>query len=152
MKNVLIGVFTAILLGLTSCGWDSDQTQLSPDLVKNPATASSEESDVALAVMEFETAHMQFGSIVQGESVKKDYYFTNTGSVDLIISSANGSCGCTVPKWPRSPIKPGQKEKIEVVFNSQGKSGEQKVKVYIMANTSPVTSILRLTGEVVAPE
>ena len=152
MKQVLIGGITAILIGLTSCGSDSENTQLSPDLVKNPATASSEASDVELAVMDFETTEMQFGSIVQGETVKKEYYFTNKGTVDLIISAANGSCGCTVPKWPKQAIKPGQKEKIEVIFNSQGKSGEQKVKVYIMANTSPVTNILRLTGEVVAPE
>ncbi|MEZ5067478.1 MAG: DUF1573 domain-containing protein [Bacteroidia bacterium] len=26
----------------------------------------------------------------------------------LIITSAQGSCGCTVPEWPKEPIKKGE--------------------------------------------
>ena len=152
MRKVIIGTLVIATLGLGACSSQNSETPLSPDLVKNPATASANPDDVKLAKMEFKNPEQDFGSIVQGESVKKVYTFTNTGDVDLIISSANGSCGCTIPKWPKTPIKPGQTGDVEVVFNSQGKKGKQTKKVYVTANTSPVNNIIVLKGEVVAPE
>jgi hypothetical protein len=51
-----------------------------------------------------------------------EFNFTNTGTQDLFISNAVGSCGCTVPEWPREPIKPGKSGKIKVEFDSQGQT------------------------------
>jgi hypothetical protein len=152
MRKKFLAVVVVTGLVLSSCTNEPANNELSPDLVKNPATASANGSDQKLAQMTFETSEQDFGSIVQGESVTKNYTFTNSGEVDLIISSANGSCGCTIPKWPKRPIKPGQSGNIEVVFNSQGKKGQQTKKVYVTANTSPVNNIIVLKGEVVAPE
>lgn len=152
MRKLLIVALALSTLTLNSCDEKSKQDQLSPDFVKNPATASSEKSLLELAEMTFEVSEQDFGSIVQGESIKKIYSFTNSGNVDLIISSANGSCGCTIPKWPKRPIKPGEAGTIEVVFNSQGKKGKQTKKVYVTANTSPVNNVIVLKGNVVAPE
>ncbi|MFT4754660.1 MAG: hypothetical protein ACI85Q_002220 [Salibacteraceae bacterium] len=153
MKNTILG--TCVVLGMTflSCGnSNNSESTLSPGLVKNPATASAVGNDMKLAKMEFEVSEQDFGSIVQGESIKKVFEFTNVSEVDLIISSANGSCGCTIPKWPKRPIKPGQTGEIEVVFNSQGKKGKQTKKVYVTANTSPVNNVIVIKGDVVAPE
>lgn len=152
MKYIYQILIVGLLLNLTSCQEESNSTNLSPDLVNNPATASSENTDAKLAIMNFPIKEQDFGSIVQGESVTKIYKFTNEGEIDLIISSANGSCGCTIPKWPKRPIKPGATGEIEVVFNSAGKKGKQTKKVYITANTSPVNNVIVLKGEVVAPE
>ena len=152
MKSVLKLGILALIFGVTSCGDSQKADTLSPDLVNNPATASSEEADEKQAKMVFSDAEQDFGSIVQGESVTKIYHFKNEGEVDLIISSANGSCGCTIPKWPKTPIKPGQSGEIEVVFNSQGKKCKQTKKVYITANTHPVNNVIVLKGDVVAPE
>ena len=152
MKSVLGGLVLVMSLGMSSCSETVDNGAFSPDLVNNPATASSEKSEVGLAKMVFESTEEDFGTIVQGESIVKMYRFTNEGEVDLIISSANGSCGCTIPKWPKRPVKPGQSADIEVVFNSQGKKGKQIKKVYITANTYPVNNVIVLKGEVVAPE
>ena len=152
MKSILGGLVLVMSLGMNSCSSTDDNGTFSSDLVNNPATASSEKSDTELAKMVFEVTEQNFGTIVQGESVVKTYRFTNEGKVDMIISSANGSCGCTIPKWPKRPIKPGQSGKIEVVFNSQGKKGKQTKKVYITANTYPVNNVIVLKGEVVAPE
>lgn len=147
-------LFVAFVIGLSSCGSDDSSTNLSPDLVNNPATAStaSATSNEEMAKMVFKNSELNFGTIVQGESIVKLYEFTNEGDVDLIISSANGSCGCTIPKWPKKPIKKGEKGVIEVVFNSQGKEGIMNKKVYITANTTPTNNVIALKGEVVAPK
>ncbi|MGB0391555.1 MAG: DUF1573 domain-containing protein [Salibacteraceae bacterium] len=125
MKKIAFSLMIISGFVLGSCSDNTEATQLSPDLVQNPATASSNSEKSELAEMTFEVSEQNFGSIVQGESVKKNFQFTNTGNIDLIISSANGSCGCTIPKWPKRPISPGQTGVIEVVFNSQGKKGKQ---------------------------
>ncbi len=152
MKSIISGLVLVMSLGISSCSETTDDGAFSPDLVNNPATASSEKSEKELAKMVFAVSEQDFGTIVQGESIVKTYKFTNEGEVDLIISSANGSCGCTIPKWPKRPIKSGQSAEIEVVFNSQGKKGKQTKKVYITANTYPINNVIVLKGEVVAPE
>lgn len=103
-------------------------------------------------VMTFETPVYDFGTISQGQEVKYAFYFTNTGKSDLIIQSARGSCGCTVPKsWPTHPVKPGERDKIEVNFDSEHKSGEQNVTVTILANTVPTKNEVKLVGRVATP-
>ncbi|MEM7103859.1 MAG: DUF1573 domain-containing protein [Bacteroidota bacterium] len=95
-----------------------------------------------------ETAH-DFGTIVDGENVEHIFEFTNTGSEPLTITNAKGSCGCTVPEWPKEPIPPGQTSSMKVAFNSKGKSGKRDQKVTITANTNPPQTIISMKGEVI---
>jgi hypothetical protein len=150
MMHKFLGL--ALLTLLFSCSNSDENQVLSPSIVKNPATASSESKETPMAKMVFTDPEQDFETIVQGESIKKVYRFTNEGEADLVISAATGSCGCTVPTYPKNPIKPGQSGEIEVVFNSQGKKGKQNKKVYVTANTIPANNVIVLTGEVVAPE
>jgi hypothetical protein len=90
-----------------------------------------------------------FGTIKAGETVEHVYKFKNTGNDPLIISNASGSCGCTVPQWPREPIAPGKTGEIKVVYNSTGKSGKINQTVTLTANTEPATTTLRVAGEVI---
>ena len=152
MKNIFLTVLAFTLIGLTSCESSSNEDILPADIVKNPATASSEQVDTRMPKMVFPVSEQDFGTIVQGTSVNLVYKFTNEGESDLIISSAKGSCGCTIPTWPKKPFKPGESGEIEVVFNSQGKKDLQNKKVYITANTSPANNVIVLKGNVVAPE
>ncbi|TNF25305.1 MAG: DUF1573 domain-containing protein, partial [Bacteroidetes bacterium] len=77
--------------------------------------------------------------------------FKNTGQGDLIITDAKGSCGCTVPEWPKEPVPPGGEGKIDVVFNSEGKSGQQNKKITITANTVPSMTVLAINGVIEVP-
>lgn len=151
-KHLVLTATVALGVMATACSSSDSGENLSPSLVKNPATASAEPNNQQLAEMRFLNPKQDFGDIVQGQSVDLVYEFVNDGEVDLIIGSANGSCGCTVPKWPHHPIKPGEKGEIKVVFNSTGKRNKQTKKVYITANTNPTQNIIMLTGNVVAPE
>ncbi len=97
----------------------------------------------------FDETEFNFGKVDEGEMVAHTFKFKNTGSEPLIISNAKGSCGCTVPKWPREPIPPGEGSEITVEFNSKGKKGNRNQKVTITANTNPPQSFVALVGEVI---
>lgn len=111
------------------------------------ATAAPAPTGPTTAI-EFAETTFDFGTVKEGEMVSHTYKFKNTGSEPLIFSDAKGSCGCTVPKWPREPIAPGGTSEIIVEFNSKGKSGKRNQKVTLTANTNPPQSFLYLTGEV----
>ena len=98
--------------------------------------------------IEFEEKVFDWGTIIQGEKASYVFKFTNTGTEPLLIKKAKGSCGCTVPKWPKAPIAPGEQGEISVVFNSKGKRGKQSKRVTITANTDPVQTYLTVKGEI----
>lgn len=102
--------------------------------------------------MTFDESEFQFGSVDEGEVVSHTFSFKNTGSEPLIISNAKGSCGCTVPQWPREPIAVGETGSVTVEFNSKGKKGPRNQKVTITANTTPPQSFIALVGEVIAKD
>lgn len=60
------------------------------------------------SALTFEEKVHNFGEITAGEKVEYSFKFTNTGTSPLLIEDAISSCGCTVPEWPKEPIKPGQ--------------------------------------------
>ena len=99
----------------------------------------------------FEEEEFNFGTIKQGESVTHEFTFTNTGKEPLILTNAQGSCGCTVPVWPKEPIQRGQKGSIKVTFNSAGKMGIQDKTVTITSNAKNSPRILHLKGTVDMP-
>lgn len=92
-------------------------------------------TDGKYPVMTFEKTEHDFGTIASNSKVDYSFQFKNTGEADLIITSAMGSCGCTIPEYPKTPIKAGESAKIDVVFNSAGKHGNQQKSVTISTNT-----------------
>jgi hypothetical protein len=83
----------------------------------------------------FEQVYYDFGDIVQGEKVAYSFQFENKGGSPLVIEDAFASCGCTVPEYDREPISPGDKGRIEVIFDSSGRRGNQYKSVIIKTNT-----------------
>ena len=144
--------FAVILsVALMACGGQEANESLDTDLIKNPNTAVEGE-DIAMPEFSFSEESFDFGDISQGEKVKHAFVFENKGEADLIISSARGSCGCTVPSYPKEAIKPGQKSEILVVFDSNGKTGSQHKRVTIMANTNPSQTVIAIMANVLVPE
>lgn len=137
------------IFALVSCN-DKQKDGIEADSVSNTASASGETGDKP--EIKFEEEVFDFGPITQGEKVSHAFTFKNTGNKNLIISGASGSCGCTVPEWPKEPIKPGTSGKIDVVFNSEGKSGIMDKTVTIITNCEPATRVIRIKTEVVVAE
>lgn len=86
-------------------------------------------------VIKFDTTYHDFGTLIQGEQVSYTFRFKNTGTSSLIINDAFSTCGCTVPDFSKEPVLPGKDGKVEVVFNSEGKSGLQYKSVTLKLNT-----------------
>ena len=134
MKNKTIPIIIIFLvLVLSSC--------------KKNTKASNEEGE--LTEMAFSKKTFDFGSINQGDIVSTQFEFTNSGKKDLIITEAVGSCGCTVPDYPKDVIKPGEKGRIKVSFNSTGKSGMQNKTVTLTANTKVGAEIVTIKANVI---
>ena len=80
-----------------------------------------------------ETRH-DFGVIIDGEMVKHDFRFRNTGAHPLLISKVDASCGCTVPSFPKEPIPPGGEGIITAKFNSENRLGKQSKNLIVHSN------------------
>jgi hypothetical protein len=152
MKKIctVFSIALMMLIGSTWTGCKNEKDDVTTDLVNNPLSASDEQSD-ELPVWKFDEEVYFFGKVVQGEKVTHEFKFTNIGKKDLIITSAQGSCGCTVPEYPKHPIKPGESAVIKVIFDTNGKTGQQNKTVTLVANTVPNTKVLALKGEVLVP-
>jgi hypothetical protein len=115
-------------------------------------------SNTAVPVMKFEKDEHNFGTIRQGDKVTYEFVFENTGNEPLIISQAQGSCGCTVPEYPKNPMKKGEKGTIKVTFDSTGKMGFQDKTITITSNAPDSPKILHVKGTIeqvamnIAPE
>ncbi len=111
-----------------------------PPVVNRPTTNIS-----------FAEASHNFGEIMQDSKNTYIFKFTNTGNEPLVIENAKGSCGCTVPTYPKEPIAPGATGEIEVVYSPGKQQGEQNKTVTITANTEPNVTTLNISATVKTP-
>jgi hypothetical protein len=149
MKQLIL---LLVSLALVSCNSSSDEKTITTDLVNSPLTANSNAEKVLTPNIEMLETSYNFGEIQQGESVTHDFILKNTGDADLLISAAKGSCGCTVPQWPKTPIAKGEEATIKVTFNSAGRSGKQNKTVTLVTNAIPNTKVLTINGNVIVPQ
>ncbi len=145
--RVILMLVVASSLVFASCG--KKKGGVNSDIVNNPLTADGSGDPDKLAAISFEETQFNFGEIIQGQVVEYDFNFTNTGKNDLVIYDAKGSCGCTVPEWPKEPIRPGKSNKIHVKFDSTNKEGHQTKTVTLTCNTQPNQVTLQVVGDVV---
>ena len=111
----------------------------------NPVNKSSIQKESNYADITFDRVFHDFGMVKEGEIVKTIFKFTNTSENDLYIVDAMGSCGCTVPKYPKNvPIKPGGTGEIEVNFDTNGRPDLQQKMVKVSANTPNGGQLLRI--------
>jgi len=127
------------------------EEKLSTDLIFNDKTASQAKKpakDVPRPILTFDYKEHDFGIVDEGDTVIHKFYFTNTGKAPAIISDATSSCGCTVPEYPKRPIKPNQRAYIKVMFDTKSRLNRQKKHITIKANTQPNYTTLYLRGDV----
>ena len=95
----------------------STAVKLQPAPKATPVAANTPK--VGGVSMKFETETIDYGTITKGAERVRKFYFVNNGTEDLVIKNAKGSCGCTVPTYPKEPIKPGERAAIEVNYDTQ---------------------------------
>ncbi|OXA74753.1 Protein of unknown function [Flavobacterium aquidurense] len=88
------------------------------------------------------------GQIPQGTPKAIVYEFKNTGKTAVVITSVQGSCGCTATDYTKEPILPGKTAKVTATYNAANKGAFTKtVTVTTSAETTP--KILTLKGTVI---
>ena len=142
----IIYIFFAVFF-LLSCV-DNKQQIITTDLVKNPLTANKYADEVPMPKIEIKNDIFDFGEINQGESITTQFSLSNIGDAPLLIRSVKGSCGCTIPEWPREPVLVGEDAIITITFNSEKKEGKQNKTVTLITNAIPSTKVLTITGTV----
>ena len=104
------------------------------------------------AEISFDKETHDYGVMQQHGNGECVFVFTNNGTEDLVISNAKGSCGCTVPSWPREPIAPGKTGELKVKYDTK-RIGLINKSVTIQSNaTNHPVKIIRIKGEIKAPD
>lgn len=141
MKKVILGLIAILTISLVSCKQDA------ADKVKAENVEAASERDaqeVYYPTMDFEVKNHDFGTINEGDVVEHIFKFTNNGKAPLVITSARGSCGCTVPSYPKEAVQPGESGEMLVKFNSRGRKNQQTKTVTITANTESGKETLQI--------
>lgn len=164
MKKYILPLLSIALLGMVSCNEEAATVESTATDVVNTATEvkndvvnatenmaeevinavpATPQAVIATTTIKMNKMEHDFGTITDSNPVNTTFTITNTGNNPLIISSAKGSCGCTVPTYPQAPIAPGETGEIEVSFNPTG-AGAQNKTVTLIANTTPANTILNI--------
>jgi hypothetical protein len=139
--NIMKKILVVALLVLGTVAANAQET------AKKAKTITSK---VNGAGMVFANEVIDYGTITQNAEGKREFVFTNNGTSPLVITNAQGSCGCTVPSSPKEPIAPGAKGVIGVKYDTN-RVGPFTKTVTISSNaTGQPTKVLTIKGNVVA--
>jgi len=141
MKLKEIFTFVILMIILEGCNSSQNGTNTGKSVLR---------TDGEVAEISFREYEHDFGKIAEGEKVAHIFAFENKGPGSLVIESASTSCGCTVPKYDRSPIPAGKGGTLEVVFDSNGRSGIQTKTISVRSNSKTEVVILKITADVVS--
>ena len=143
MKKTVFIAVALIAFVVTSCKKENASTKVKTENIESAAERDAEISKGS-PVIEWDKTEHDFGTLDAGEKVETVFVLTNTGEGDLVITGARGSCGCTVPQWPKDAVKPGKTAEIKVVFNSRGKKNKTTNTVTLTTNTEKGNEIVRI--------
>ncbi len=119
-------------------------------------TATKEKTEQAVVkegpIMTFKSTEVDYGTIEKNSEPLRTAKFVNTGTEPLVIKNCRGSCGCTVPTWPKEPIMPGESGEIKIRY-ATNRVGKFSKTVTITTNEVEGTPkvVLRVKGKVLKP-
>lgn len=155
MKKVTITLFCLAISMASVKAQNNKQAPAAPQPPKESAVAPAPpQAPVTPPVnpnagkFKFEEETHDFGTVAEGPLAECDFVFKNVGKEPITITDAHGSCGCTVPTWPREPILPKQSAKIHVAYTTNGRPGMISKDVTINSNAQQNPIRLHITGTV----
>ncbi len=101
--------------------------------------------------LKFETETHDFGTIDQGKPATYEFSFVNNSTKEITIKSANASCGCTVPNYTKTAIKPGEKGFVSATYNAANVGQFNKSITVTTSEENTAPKIVFIKGTVNAP-
>jgi len=150
MKKIILLAVLTVFGVVTSNAQAKKTTKAAP--AKTAAATKSETPKVEGAGMVFESETIDYGTIPHNADGKREFVFTNNGNKPLIITNAQGSCGCTVPTYPKEPIAPGAKAVIGVKYATDRVGAFTKTVTLTSNATGQESKVLTIKGTVLADE
>ncbi|WP_298221640.1 DUF1573 domain-containing protein [Flavobacterium sp.] len=149
-KIVLLAVLT--IFGVTTSNAQAKKAAAKPAAKKEAAPAKAETPKVEGAGMVFENETIDYGTLPHNADGKREFVFVNNGTKPLVITNATGSCGCTVPSFPKEPIAPGAKAVIGVKYATD-RVGAFTKTVTVTSNAEGAASkVLTIKGTILPDE
>ena len=149
MKKTTVTLLMALAITFfVGCKGGTNATQKINKTNLEEAKTRDLEIKKGTASISFDATEYDFGTVNEGDIVETAFKVTNSGTTDLVITNAQASCGCTVPVWPKAPIKPGESGEIKVKFNTSGKPNRQQKSITLTTNTETGREVLLLKGSV----
>ena len=150
MKTIKIIVTFVIAISVfTACKNETNAIKKIKKINLQNAENRDKEIKKGNASISFDKTVFDFGTVNEGDIVETIFEVTNSGKTDLVIMNAQPSCGCTVPVWPKTPIKPGETGEVKVKFNTNGKPNRQHKTITLSTNTVSGREVLSLKGSVI---
>ena len=112
-----------------------------------PEADASVQVESTNVTIDFVSKVVDYGTIEHNADGARKFVFTNNGTEPLLIKNAKGSCGCTVPTWPREAIAPGATAEIGVKY-ATNRVGKFTKTITLTTNASKKPVILTVKGEV----
>ena len=141
MKKVILSI--SLAAGIVCCSFAQAPTSAQ----SGPPSVTQDPTNPNAADIQFEKESIDYGTIEHNADGNRVFKFKNTGKSDLIISNCQGSCGCTVPTWPKEPIKPGASAEIKVHYATD-RIGAFEKTVTVNSNAKSAAKVLHIKGTV----
>jgi hypothetical protein len=151
MKKIALLALLAIF-GITTSNAQAKKTAKKEVAKKEIAPAKIDSQKVGGAGMLFENETIDYGTIPHNADGKREFVFVNNGSKPLIITNATGSCGCTVPSFPKEPIAPGAKATIGVKYATDRVGAFTKTVTVTSNAEGSASKVLTIKGTVLGDD
>jgi len=144
MQKFILSFLVVFALGTSAVAQAGAVKDATPTEVK-------EEKKEGGPIMTLESNEVDYGTIKQHGEPLRVLKFTNTGTEPLVIKNARGSCGCTVPIWPKEPIMPGEESEIEIRY-ATNRLGKINKTVKITTNEGSEAHVIKVLGNILKSE
>lgn len=151
MKKIALLALLAIF-GITTSNAQVKKTAKKEVAKKEVAPAKIDSQKVDGAGMLFENETIDYGTIPHNADGKREFVFVNNGNKPLIITNATGSCGCTVPSFPKEPIAPGAKAIIGVKYATDRVGAFTKTVTVTSNAEGSASKVLTIKGTVLGDD
>ncbi len=129
---------TLFLLVLIACSPTKTVSQPTAEAKPVPAaTPVTPAAKVPAPFVQWDKKTQDLGKVKRGEKRNLFFEFTNTSGEEIKIEIVD-ACECTKVEFPRRPIAPGGKGRLDVIFDSKDKEAAETIGINVVfSNVGP---------------